>query len=63
MSGFKSLSESLDADMRITLGGGHGRMTKELLDNSHVGTSFQDMSRGRVSKGVRRQTVAGGCLS
>ena len=63
MGRFKSLPKSLDADMRVTLCGGHGRMTEELLDNSHVCPSFQDMSSGRVSKGVRRQAVPGSRLS
>ena len=62
MSSFKRPPKSLDADMRIALGGGHGRMTEELLDNSHVCPSFQDMGGGRVSKGVRGQTVTGSRL-
>ena len=62
MSSFKSLPKSLDTDVRITLGGTHGRVTEELLDNSHVRTSLKDMGRGRVTKCVWRQTVTDNCL-
>ena len=63
MSSLKSLPKPFDTDMCVPLGRGHGCVTEELLNNSHIGTAFEDVSGRRMSKRVRRQAVAGNCLS